>query len=80
MPLPPDVDFSSLMVIAVFRGEFPTGGYSTEIMEVTGSSGKITVTVDETDPGGGMALQVLTQPYHIIKLGKSHLPVEFVYR
>lgn len=75
----PEVDFSSFMVLAVFRGQFNTGGYSTEITKIANLKDRIKVTVVETDMGPGMVLDVLTQPYHIVKTKKGDLPVEFLY-
>lgn len=75
----PEVDFSKRMIIAVFRGQFTSSGYSTEITEVTRFSDKVRVSVVETDDTGGMLLDVLTQPYHIIELEKSDLPVELAF-
>ena len=74
----PDVDFLSHMIVAVFRGNFSTGGYSTEIKHVNVLKDRIEVAVVETSPNG-IAMIDVTQPYHIVKLEKSDLPVEFVY-
>jgi len=79
-PKLPEVDFSTYMIIAVSRGQFPTSGYSTEIARVAATEGKLIVTVVERDNPAGIVLDVLTQPYHIIKLEKSDLPVEFIYK
>jgi len=76
---PPQIDFSSYMVIAVFRGEFTSSGFSTEITRVVKSIDKIVVTVVEEDDPNGMLLDVITHPYHIVKLRRSNLSVEFVY-
>lgn len=80
-PIPelPEVDFFSSMVVAVFRGEVPTGGYSTEITRVETLTDEIVVTVVEADPGEDFVIQIMTQPYHIIKLEKSDLSIQFVY-
>jgi hypothetical protein len=79
IPRIPTVDFNTDMVIAIFRGEFPTSGYLTEIAQISESNDKIEVTVTETDDVKGMVLDVLTYPYHIVKVKKSDLPVSFVY-
>jgi len=73
----PEVDFLYHIVVAVFRGEFPTVGYSTEVKQVRVLKDKITVAVTETDPDG-IAITNHTQPYHIAKLKKNALSVEFV--
>jgi hypothetical protein len=80
IPRIPAVDFKTEMVIAIFRGEFTTSGYATEITKITELSDKIVVTVTETDEKGGFMLDVLTYPFHIVKLKRSELPVEFVYK
>jgi len=67
------------MVIAIFRGEFRTSGFLTEITQINESNDKIEVTVTETDEVQGRVLDVLTYPYHIIKVKKSDLPVNFIY-
>lgn len=74
----PEVDFLYHTVVAIFRGEFPTVGYSTEVKQVRAVKDKIMVAVAETDPDG-IAITTHTQPYHIAKLKKNALPVEFVF-
>ncbi len=77
-PSLPEVDFLYYTVVAIFRGELPTVGYSTEIKQVRVLKDKIMVAVAETDPNG-IAITIHIQPYHIAKLKKSALPVEFVF-
>jgi hypothetical protein len=77
-PLPP-VDFVREMVIAFFLGEKPTAGYEVDITEIILLEGRLVVQVDIKSPPPGVALfQVLTQPFHIVRLFQSELPVEFV--
>jgi 2',3'-cyclic-nucleotide 2'-phosphodiesterase (5'-nucleotidase family) len=52
--------------------------YTVEITGVESDGKKLTVTVTVTKPTG-FATTVLTQPYHIVKLKKTDLPVEFVW-
>lgn len=80
IPRVPKVDFNTDMVIAIFRGEFPSSGFYTEITNITESKDKIEVTVTETNDLKGMLLDVMTYPYHIVKLRRSDLPVEFTYK
>ncbi len=75
----PQVDFTRDMVIAFFLGEKPTAGYAATIKEIRASLDKLLVRVEVTSPPpGSFVAQVLTQPYHIVKLPRSDLPVEFV--
>lgn len=65
----PEVDFAKEMIIAVFYGVAPTGGYSVEIIKVIESLDKLTVFIKETSPGSDcIVTQALTEPRHIIKV------------
>ena len=75
----PQVDFVREMVIAFFLGEKPTAGYAANIREIFVREGELVVKVYvQTPPPGVFLLQVLTQPFHIVKVGLSDLPVEFI--
>ena len=64
-----DIDFSKEMVVAVFMGEKPTGGYSIDIKDVLKKKDNIEFLIKVEEPGpDDMAAQVITSPYHIIKL------------
>src|SRR5690348_17207121 len=74
----PAVDFAREMVVAVFMGSRPTGGFSTEIVSAAERDGRFVVTYRERAPGSGaIAAQVLTAPYHIAAVTKSEKPVVF---
>ena len=75
-PVAPAVDFSKDMVIAVSPGVMNSGGYTVEITKVTSDGKKLTVTVVVTKPTG-IVTMALTQPYYIITLKRTNLPVEF---
>jgi len=72
-----DVDFAESTVIAVFDGIRPNGGFAIDIVSVTQETREITVDVHYPDIDGGNATTVITQPYHIIKIPKTTLPVVF---
>ncbi len=79
----PPVDFQTEMIVAVFSGEEPTGGYSIEITAIREDSTKhaLEVVVHESKPPPGvMVIQALTQPYHIVKLKQTQLPVTFLFQ
>lgn len=76
----PEVDFSKEMIIAVFSGEKPTGGYSIEITEVEFAEDEVTIFFEEVLPEPGEPVtEALTQPFHIVKINRSDdLPVKFM--
>jgi len=77
-PSMPNVDFSSEMAIAVFSGERKSGGYSIQVDNIKLAGNKLIVMVSESNPApGSINMMMLTQPYHIVRLSKSTLPVVF---
>ncbi|KAL7553071.1 hypothetical protein ACHAWF_016335 [Thalassiosira exigua] len=80
-PEAPDVDFGSRMVVAVFRGRKPSGGYDVEIAsvdELSDNGGSLVVRAVTSDPPeGSMVTGALTQPHHIISLDASDRDVVF---
>lgn len=78
---PPPVDFAQEMAIAVFRGEQPTAGFDLKIQKLEEKGGSLYVFVQEASPAPGSAvLQVLTQPYHIIRVERKDIPIRIVYQ
>jgi len=64
--------------LAIFGGQKPTGGFAVEIIKVQKGRDKIKVFFRETvPPPDAILAQVFTQPYHIVKVEKSDLPVTF---
>jgi hypothetical protein len=63
----PAVDFSREIIVAVFIGSRPTGGYGVEIAGVgAGTDGAVTVRYRERRPAGdAITAQVITSPYVI---------------
>lgn len=77
--LPPAVDFSRDMVIAVFLGTRRTGGYGIEVVRVATEGAELVVRVRHSSPApGAMLTQALTAPYHLVRTPRSDLPVRFV--
>lgn len=73
-----EIDFSKSTAIAVFMGEFNTGGYAIEITEVIEKENKIIIKVIKTFPEPGQPVtQALSQPYHIVKTEKINKKVVF---
>src|SRR5215467_4797866 len=74
----PAVDFTTDMVVGLFAGDKTTGGYEVEInrAELKGTDLYIFY-VEKNPPPGGMTIQSITQPFHLVKLAKHDGPVIF---
>jgi hypothetical protein len=78
MALPPNVDFTREMVIAVAMGIRPTGGYLIEVVDVQLRGRSLRVLVGEREPRPGtLQIQQETQPYQFIALPMVTGRVEF---
>ena len=78
---PPPIDFGKEMVVAVFAGQKPSGGYSVKIQEVVYAAAKKTVWViyNETAPApGAITTQALTYPSHVVAVQKVEGEVKFL--
>ncbi|HEV3485198.1 MAG TPA: protease complex subunit PrcB family protein [Vicinamibacterales bacterium] len=65
---PPAVDFTRTMVVAVFAGMRPSGGYAVEITQIEKTDAAIVVTYRERKPGpDDITTQALTFPFHIVR-------------
>jgi len=75
---PPEINFSNTTIIAVFMGEFSTGGYGIEIKEIVNLDESVVVRVEKTYPGEGCYVtEAFSQPYHIVKTGRIHKEMTF---
>jgi hypothetical protein len=75
---PPDVDFRSSMVVAVFLGTRPTAGYAVEITGIEKKDADVVVTYRERRPGpDDLVAQVLTAPFHIVRTDQHGGTVRF---
>lgn len=71
-PPPPAIDFNKQIVIGVFVGEKPTGGYDVEIIRAEQTDGALVIHHREKSPvPGGIVIQALTQPFHIIRVARD---------
>lgn len=74
----PAVDFASDMVVLIASGEHRSGGYSVVVTGVEQDGANLYVQVQLRSPGDACVVSaVLTQPYHLITLARSDLPVQF---
>ena len=78
-PAPPPVDFKSDMILAVFQGWCPTGGYRVEITQVGETDEHLTVAVKYREPRGlqGLVTHAVTYPAHLVSVPRSDKPVGF---
>ena len=75
----PAINFEEEMVIAVFQGIRPSGGYSIKITQILEKENFIEVSVEETIPSPGSAtVTVITNPSHIVKTERSDKEVIFI--
>jgi protease stability complex PrcB-like protein len=76
---PPPVDFARDMVVALFLGERPTGGYAVEITQIERTDASLSIRYRTTRPDpSAIRTQALTQPFHLIKLPRADGPVTFI--
>jgi hypothetical protein len=75
----PAVDFSRFMIAALFVGSRPTAGFSVEITSVTTTnSDTILDYVERQPPSDAITAQVITSPFHIVRIPIS--PGRVVFR
>ena len=66
---PPAVDFDKEVIVALFLGDKPSGGYDVQISRAEQSSDALTIYYREKSPSpGSMVTQALTQPFHIVRI------------
>ena len=70
-----DINFSEDIIIAVFDEIKTHAGHTVEL-DIRSNSEKIVVYVTSTEPQGPAAT-VMTQPFHIVKISKTDLPIRF---
>jgi hypothetical protein len=74
----PAVDFTKSIVVAVFLGTRPSAGFAVEITAVKTEGGRAVVEYRERRPRGDAILaQVLTAPFHIVRVAPTSGPIEF---
>ena len=72
------VDFANAMVVAVFLGTRPTGGYSVEILAVRREAGAVIIEYAERVPSADVIVtQALTSPFHIVAMPKQEGALRF---
>ncbi|MFA5141897.1 MAG: protease complex subunit PrcB family protein [Candidatus Woesearchaeota archaeon] len=77
--LPPEVDFSKNMIVAVFAGQFKSGGHSVTIEKITETKNGLNIHVKTENPGTGAAACVFTQPFYMVTCLKIDKPERFIW-
>ena len=73
------INFSDTMLIAVFLGEFHTGGYAITITDIQESDDALNIIVKKRYPRSGeMVTQGFSSPSHLVKTNATNKPVLFV--
>lgn len=76
---PPPVDFDGQLALVACLGERRSGGHAIEIVSVEVTDTELIVSVRVTSPAAGaITTQALTQPFHIVRVARSTLPVRWV--
>lgn len=70
-----DIDFSEYTIIAIFEEVKNSGGHSLDLV-IQETKDKMSVDVLRKSPDG-IATSVMTQPYYIVKIPKTSLPIVF---
>jgi len=77
-PPPLEVNFSDTTIIAVFMGEFNTGGYGIEIKNILDMNESVLVKVEKTYPGRRcIVTMAFTEPFHIVRVERIEKEIEF---
>jgi protease stability complex PrcB-like protein len=75
---PPYVNFREEIVLGLLMGYQSTSGYWQAVTDVTSDGNQVGVSVEDHFPGlTCMVLQVITNPYLLVKISRTNLPVFF---
>ena len=74
----PEVNFEEEMILAVFMGYYPTGGYSVSIENIIEKEERLIVEKKVVTPGpDDMVTNAITHPFHIVKTKKTDKEIVF---
>jgi hypothetical protein len=75
---PPAIDFGQSMVVGVFMGSRPSAGFAVEITGIKAEGNRTIVEYAERRPSRDeFVAQVLTSPFHLVRLMRTAGAVEF---
>ena len=76
---PPPIDFATELVVGVFLGQQPTAGYRVQVVRVEEGDREVRVIYQvHNPPPEALVVQVLTQPFHLIRIPRLGLPIRFI--
>merc|ERR1719491_2255347 len=75
----PAVNFSTEMVLCVFMGTRSSGGHAVKIKGIEKGAAVWKVFCETVSPGGGMTTMALTQPFHMVRVEKTDVPIDFLF-
>jgi hypothetical protein len=76
----PNIDFSQTLIIAVFAGAKPSGGYTIKVSRIVQTEQAVVVHVAEERPARGQAgIAQIVYPYQIVSLPRTTLPIRFSF-
>ena len=74
----PSLDFTQSIVVAVFLGTRPTAGFIVEITAVKAEGSRAVVEYRERrPPRDALLAEVLTAPFHIVRIARTSGSIEF---
>lgn len=75
----PIVDFGKEMVVAVYLGGRPTGGYAVKVVKIEETAKNLVVNYEEQRPGARcFVTQATTSPFQIVRLPRAEKDVVFI--
>jgi len=75
----PKIDFEKNIFLALYMGSRTSGGFSINVDHITASQSKLLVYYNENGPQS-MATAVMTQPFCLVKIERTELPIHFQKR
>jgi hypothetical protein len=74
----PAIDFAQSTVVGVFLGSRPTAGFAVEVSGVKADGNRTLVEyVERRPPRDAFVAQVVTSPFHIVRLKRTAGTIEF---
>jgi len=78
---PPPIDFATELVVGIFLGQQPTAAYRAQIVRVEAGDSEVRVIYQvQMRPPDAVVAQVLTHPFHRVRMPRLGLPIRFERR